>query len=157
VTNFVPSRFKISLHLFSRKITNEFIFKLPYCKNTVHFSFAQMFLCASASAILSFNEIHIYVLIFSSVIIINVIQCTIKHSRAKSHVKMELYSSVSEDSLPLQRLQVIRVYFEFRISGASQTLYILGSQKAMLSGSLVTTAWRVLRLRIEETASRFGG
>jgi hypothetical protein len=27
----------------------------------------------------------------------------------------------------------------------------------MLSGSLVTTAWRVLRLRMEETASRYGG
>jgi hypothetical protein len=28
---------------------------------------------------------------------------------------------------------------------------------AMLSGSLVTTAWRVLRLRMEEKASRYGG
>jgi hypothetical protein len=28
---------------------------------------------------------------------------------------------------------------------------------AMLSGSTVTTAWRVLGLRIEETASRYGG
>jgi hypothetical protein len=27
----------------------------------------------------------------------------------------------------------------------------------MLSGSNVTTAWRVLGLRIEETASRYGG
>jgi hypothetical protein len=27
----------------------------------------------------------------------------------------------------------------------------------MLGGSLVTTAWRVLRLRMEETASRYGG
>jgi hypothetical protein len=27
----------------------------------------------------------------------------------------------------------------------------------MLSGSLVTTAWRVLRLRIEKTASRYEG
>jgi hypothetical protein len=27
----------------------------------------------------------------------------------------------------------------------------------MLSGSPVTTAWRVLRLRMEETASRYGG
>jgi hypothetical protein len=27
---------------------------------------------------------------------------------------------------------------------------------SMQSGSLVTTAWRVLRLRIEETASRYG-
>jgi hypothetical protein len=26
-----------------------------------------------------------------------------------------------------------------------------------LGGSLVTTAWRVLRLRMEETASRYGG
>jgi hypothetical protein len=28
--------------------------------------------------------------------------------------------------------------------------------KTMLSGSTVTTAWRVLGLRIEETASRYG-
>jgi hypothetical protein len=28
---------------------------------------------------------------------------------------------------------------------------------SMLSGSLVTTAWRVLRLRMEEKASRYGG
>jgi hypothetical protein len=28
---------------------------------------------------------------------------------------------------------------------------------AMLGGSLVITAWRVLRLRMEETASRYGG
>jgi hypothetical protein len=27
----------------------------------------------------------------------------------------------------------------------------------MLGGSLVTTAWRVLRLRMEGTASRYGG
>jgi len=27
----------------------------------------------------------------------------------------------------------------------------------MLGGSLVTTAWRVLRLRMEEKASRYGG
>jgi hypothetical protein len=27
----------------------------------------------------------------------------------------------------------------------------------MLGGSLVTTAWRVLRLRMEETLSRYGG
>jgi hypothetical protein len=29
--------------------------------------------------------------------------------------------------------------------------------KSMLGGSLVTTAWRVLRLRMEEMASRYGG
>jgi hypothetical protein len=28
---------------------------------------------------------------------------------------------------------------------------------AMLSGSTVTTAWHILGLRIEETASRYGG
>jgi hypothetical protein len=28
---------------------------------------------------------------------------------------------------------------------------------SMLGGSLVTTAWRVLRLRMEDTASRCGG
>jgi hypothetical protein len=30
-------------------------------------------------------------------------------------------------------------------------------KKSMLSGSPVTTAWRVLRLRMEEMASRYGG
>jgi hypothetical protein len=29
--------------------------------------------------------------------------------------------------------------------------------KSMLGGPLVTTAWRVLRLRMEETPSRYGG
>jgi hypothetical protein len=29
--------------------------------------------------------------------------------------------------------------------------------QSMLSGSLVTTAWRVLKLRMEEKASRYGG
>jgi hypothetical protein len=37
-----------------------------------------------------------------------------------------------------------------RISG-------LKRRKSMSSGSTVTTAWRVLGLRIEETASRYGG
>jgi hypothetical protein len=37
-------------------------------------------------------------------------------------------------------------------------LFIFGiSGPSMLSGSPVTTAWRVLRLRMEETASRYGG
>jgi hypothetical protein len=31
------------------------------------------------------------------------------------------------------------------------------THKSMLGGSLVTTAWRVLRLRMEETPSSFGG
>jgi hypothetical protein len=31
------------------------------------------------------------------------------------------------------------------------------SNHAMLNGSLVTTAWCVLRLRMEEKASRYGG
>jgi hypothetical protein len=30
-------------------------------------------------------------------------------------------------------------------------------KRTMLGGSLVTTAWRVLRLRMEETPSRYGG
>jgi hypothetical protein len=30
------------------------------------------------------------------------------------------------------------------------------TNRPMLDGSLVTTAWRVLRLRMEETASRYG-
>jgi hypothetical protein len=34
---------------------------------------------------------------------------------------------------------------------------IVFSTLPMLSGSAVSTAWRVLGLRIEETASRYGG
>jgi hypothetical protein len=30
-------------------------------------------------------------------------------------------------------------------------------QFSMLSGSLVTTAWHILRLRMEKMASRYGG
>jgi hypothetical protein len=33
----------------------------------------------------------------------------------------------------------------------------IARKKAMLSGSLVTTTWRVLRLRMEEMASIYGG
>jgi hypothetical protein len=33
----------------------------------------------------------------------------------------------------------------------------LKRRKSMLSGSTVTTVWRVLGLRMEETASRYGG
>jgi hypothetical protein len=38
-----------------------------------------------------------------------------------------------------------------------QELYLFVSVTAMLGGSLVTTAWRVLRLRMEETPSSYGG
>jgi hypothetical protein len=31
------------------------------------------------------------------------------------------------------------------------------TEVTILGGSLVTTAWRVLRLRMEKTASRYGG
>jgi hypothetical protein len=34
---------------------------------------------------------------------------------------------------------------------------ICGNVQSMLGGSLVTTAWRVLRLRMEETPFSFGG
>jgi hypothetical protein len=33
----------------------------------------------------------------------------------------------------------------------------ISNEKPMLSGSLVTMAWHVLRLQMEETASRYGG
>jgi hypothetical protein len=36
-------------------------------------------------------------------------------------------------------------------------LYVKNVNSAMLSGSLVTTAWRVLKLRMEKTASTYGG
>jgi hypothetical protein len=36
-------------------------------------------------------------------------------------------------------------------------LRAVNADESMLSGSTVTTAWRVLGLRIEETASRYGG
>jgi hypothetical protein len=35
--------------------------------------------------------------------------------------------------------------------------YLSGYVSPMLSGSLVITAWRVLRLRMEEMAYRYGG
>jgi hypothetical protein len=35
--------------------------------------------------------------------------------------------------------------------------YLQKVSMSMLSGFLVTTAWRVLRLRMEEMASRYGG
>jgi hypothetical protein len=36
-------------------------------------------------------------------------------------------------------------------------LILLGEEyKATLSGFIISTAWRVLRLRMEETASRYG-
>jgi hypothetical protein len=44
-------------------------------------------------------------------------------------------------------MQFFKIYF----------VIILNIVIAMLSGSLVTTAWRVLRLRMEEKASRYGG
>jgi hypothetical protein len=38
-----------------------------------------------------------------------------------------------------------------------KVLWPVYAGRTMLGGSLVTTAWRVLRLRIEETPSSFGG
>jgi hypothetical protein len=35
-------------------------------------------------------------------------------------------------------------------------LYFIDLELAMLSGSLITTAWRILRLQMEEMASRYG-
>jgi hypothetical protein len=39
---------------------------------------------------------------------------------------------------------------------SSRNLISMIKQKTMLGGSLVATAWRVLRLRLEETTSRYG-
>jgi hypothetical protein len=36
-------------------------------------------------------------------------------------------------------------------------IYICVWRSPMLGGSLVTTAWRILRLQMEETPSSFGG
>jgi hypothetical protein len=36
-------------------------------------------------------------------------------------------------------------------------LKMISRKEAMSGGSLVTTAWRVLRLQMEETPSSFGG
>jgi hypothetical protein len=44
------------------------------------------------------------------------------------------------------------------VDNAVNEVKSVGTYKyAMLGGSLVTTAWRVLRLRMEETPSSFGG
>jgi hypothetical protein len=46
-----------------------------------------------------------------------------------------------------------------RLHRGDYLAYIIGRYEgpSMLSGSTVTTAWRVLGLRIEDTASRYGG
>jgi hypothetical protein len=46
---------------------------------------------------------------------------------------------------------VLRKLFNFLV-----VFVCLITVDSILSGSLVTTAWRVLRLRVEETASRYG-
>jgi hypothetical protein len=43
------------------------------------------------------------------------------------------------------------------ISNINNKIKIIIKDLSMLGGSLVTTAWRVLRLRMEGTASRYGG
>jgi hypothetical protein len=48
------------------------------------------------------------------------------------------------------------VYFTGLIYQRKVIVDIVNFQ-SMLRGSLFTTAWRVLRLRMEETASRYGG
>jgi hypothetical protein len=49
------------------------------------------------------------------------------------------------------------VNLSFVFAGVFLFINVLKCKKAMLSGSTVTTAWRVLGLRIEDTASRYGG
>jgi hypothetical protein len=50
----------------------------------------------------------------------------------------------------LDKVNLARISFKL-------TAFSDSSVKAMLNGSVVTTAWRVLRLRMEEEASRYGG
>jgi hypothetical protein len=44
-----------------------------------------------------------------------------------------------------------------RIDGFHGAIKLVRLHQTMLGGSLVTTAWHVLRLRMEGTASRYGG
>jgi hypothetical protein len=53
---------------------------------------------------------------------------------------MELLAEHEFDKFLIDHLKILRGHFN-----------------AMLRGSLVTTAWRVLRLRIERSVSRYGG
>jgi hypothetical protein len=50
----------------------------------------------------------------------------------------------------------VKLYFKGNIKKNLSLSMFIGNE-TMLSGSTVTTAWRVLGLRIEETASRYGG
>jgi hypothetical protein len=43
------------------------------------------------------------------------------------------------------------------LGGPFAIMFAIGAKVSMLSGSTVTTAWRVLRLWIDETASKYGG
>jgi hypothetical protein len=45
----------------------------------------------------------------------------------------------------------------FRFLAGTGIFLFVTTLATMLDGSLVTTAWRVLRLRMEETPSSFGG
>jgi hypothetical protein len=65
--------------------------------------------------------------------------------------KKTLSVTVTKINLLMMFKKIIAVYSEDNMKFISA---IYGS---MLSGSTVTTAWRVLGLRIEDTASRYGG
>jgi hypothetical protein len=54
----------------------------------------------------------------------------------------------------VSKLTTHRVHMEtFNLKQLNEVV----SKEALLGGSLVTTAWRVLRLRMEGTDSRYGG
>jgi hypothetical protein len=68
------------------------------------------------------------------------------HTRAQfSEVQYRLFSYVKY------------IYVNFFLNNAKSTYNNSVYFNSMLSGSTVTTAWHVLGLRIEETASRYGG
>jgi hypothetical protein len=56
-----------------------------------------------------------------------------------------------------QKINYLSILDAVGISAPAGKIRQFYTFSTMLSGSTVTTAWRVLGLRIEETASRYGG
>jgi hypothetical protein len=57
----------------------------------------------------------------------------------------------------IQKLGYTDTQTEWRSHKPTLIFFLNNESRPMLGGSLVTTAWRVLRLRMEGTPSRYGG